>query len=71
MKSEEYFFHQRYKKAATNTVMASRFWLPAYVVRLSDSHFSLVDFSRMKCILAHKVRHSVLVKMIDFNGDQG
>ena len=25
MKSEEYFFHQRYKKAATNTVMASRF----------------------------------------------
>lgn len=25
MKSEEYFFHQRYKKAAGNTVMASRF----------------------------------------------
>ena len=58
MKSEEYFFHQRYKKAATNTVMASRFWLLVYIVRLYDSHFSLVYFSMMKCILAHRMRHN-------------
>ena len=38
--SEEYSFHQRRKETATNTVMASRFSLAAYVVGLFDSHFS-------------------------------
>ena len=33
---EKYFFYQRFKKTSTNTVMASRFWLAAYVVRLFD-----------------------------------
>ena len=58
MKSEEYFFYQRYKKVATNIVVASTFWLLAYLVRLYDSHFSLVYVSGMKCILAHRVRHN-------------
>ena len=53
--SEAYFFHQRWKERATNTVMASRFWLTAYIVRLFDFHFSLVYFSRLlKYILAVK-----------------
>ena len=48
--SEEYFFRQRCKETATNTVMASRFWLAAYVVRLLISLFSLVYFSGLKYI---------------------
>ena len=54
--SEEYFFHQRCKKTATNTEMASRFRLAAYIIRLFDfiGLFSLVEFS----ILARKMRHN-------------
>ena len=55
--SEEYLFHQRCKKTATNTVMASRFWLAAYIVRLFDSHFSLAYFSWLKYILARQIVH--------------
>ena len=50
-------FHQRCKKMATKTVMASRFWLAAYIVRLFDSHFSLGYFSRLKYILACQILH--------------
>ena len=39
--SEEYFFHQHCKKMETNTEMASRIWLTAYIVRLFDSHIGL------------------------------
>ena len=64
--SEEYFFHQRCKKTATVmlcTVMASWFWLAAYIIRLLDSHFTLVCFSRLKyiakfSILACKMSHN-------------
>ena len=52
--SNNYFLHQRYKKTARTTVMASRLWLAAYIVRLFDSHFSLVYFSGLKYILAAK-----------------
>ena len=55
--SEEYFFHQRYKETSTNFEMASRFRLAAYIIRLFDSHFSLVYFSRLKYILAHQILH--------------
>jgi len=50
--SEAYFFHQRWKERVTNTVMASRFWLCAYIVQLFDFHFSLVYFIRLKYIMA-------------------
>ena len=56
-RSEEYFFHQWCKETSTNFVMASRFWLAAYIVRLFDSHFSLVHFSELKYVLARKMRH--------------
>ena len=49
---EEYFFHQCGKKIAANTVMAS-------ILRLFNSHFSLVNFSQLKYILARKMRHTV------------
>ena len=52
------FFHQRCKETSTNFEVASRFWLAAYIVWLFDSHFSLVHFSRLKYILARKIRHS-------------
>ena len=55
--SEEYFFQQRCEKTSTNTVMASRIWLAAYIVRLFDSHFSLVYFSGLKYSLAHQILH--------------
>ena len=55
--SEEYFFHQRCEKTSTNFEMASPFWLAAYIVRLFDSHFLLVYFSGLKCILAHQIHH--------------
>ena len=58
-RSEEYFFHQRCKETSRNFVMAFRFWLAAYIVRLFDSHFSLVHFSELKYILARKMRHNV------------
>ena len=47
---EEYFFHQCGKKIATNTVMAS-------IVRLfvRNSHFSLVNLSQLKYILALQI----------------
>ena len=45
---EAYFFQQRWKETVTNTVMASRFWLSAYIVQLFDFHFSLVYFIRLK-----------------------
>ena len=58
-RSEEYFFHQRCKEMSTNFVIASRFWLAAYLVRLFDSHFLLVHFSGLKYIyiLAHQILH--------------
>ena len=56
-RSEEYFSHQRCKETSTNFVMASRFWLAAYIVRLIDSHFSLVHFSGLKYILACQILH--------------
>ena len=43
--SEEYVFHQRCREMSTSFVMASLFWLVAYIVWLFDSHFSLVDIS--------------------------
>ena len=54
---EEYFFHQRCKKTSTNFLMAFRFWLAAYIVRLFDFHFSLVHFSGLKYILARQILH--------------
>ena len=56
-RSEEYFFHQRCKETSTNFEMASWFWLAAYIVRLFDSHFSLVQFSGLKYILARQILH--------------
>ena len=56
-RSEEYFFHQRCKETSRNFVMASRFGLAAYIVRLFDSHFSLVYFGRLKYILARQILH--------------
>ena len=56
-RSEEYFFHLRFKETSTNFVMASRFWLAAYIERLFDSHFSLVRFSGLKYILARQILH--------------
>ena len=50
-------FTNAVRKHETNTVMASPFWLPAYIIRLFDSHFSLVYFSRQKYILAHQILH--------------
>ena len=55
--SEEYFLHQGCKETSTNFVMASWFWLAAYIVRLFDSHFSLVHFSGLKYILARQILH--------------
>ena len=46
--SEEYFFHQLCEKTSTNTVIASRFWLAAYITRLlTGSHF-IGSFPRAK-----------------------
>ena len=45
------------KKMAPSTVMVSRFWLAAYIVRLFDSHFSLVHVSGLKYILACQILH--------------
>ena len=45
---EEYFFHQCGKKIATNIVMAS-------IVRMFNSHFSLVNLSQLKYILALQI----------------
>ena len=47
-RSEEYLFHLHCKEMSTNSVMASRFRLAAYILRLFESHFSLVYFSRLK-----------------------
>ena len=55
--SEEYFLYQRCMKTLTNTVMASRFWLTGYILRLFDSQFSLVYFSGLKYILARQILH--------------
>ena len=49
------FFHQHCIKTEANTEMAFRFWLAAYVVRLFDSHFSLVYFIGLKYILARQI----------------
>ena len=56
-RSEEYFFHQRCEERSTNTVMASRFWLAAYIVRLLDSQFSLIYFSGLKYTFARQILH--------------
>ena len=56
-RSEEYFFQQRCKETSKNFEMASQFWLAAYIVRLFDSHFSLVYFSELKYILARQILH--------------
>ena len=48
-------FIKAQRKTATNTVMALRFGLAAYIVRLFDSHFSLVYFSGLQYILARKM----------------
>ena len=55
--SNNYFLHQRYKKTARTTVMASRLWLAAYIVQLFDFHFSLIYFSGLKYILARQILH--------------
>ena len=55
--SEEYLFHKRCERTTTNTVMASRFWLAAYIVRLFDIHFSLVYFGGLKYISARQILH--------------
>ena len=41
----------------SKVVRASRFWLPAYIVRIFDSHFLLVYFSGLKYILARQILH--------------
>ena len=56
-RSEKYFFYQQCKETSTNFEMSSRFWLAAYIVRLFDSHFSLVHFSGLKYILARQILH--------------
>jgi len=40
-----------------NAVVASGFWLDAYIVLLFDSHFSVVNFSKLKYILACQILH--------------
>jgi len=55
--SNNYFLHQRYKKTARTTLMASRLWLAAYIVQLFNSQFSLVYFSGLKYILARQILH--------------
>ena len=49
--------HQPLKKTATNDVVASWVLLPAYIVRLFDSHFSLIYLSGLKYILARQIVH--------------
>ena len=56
--TEYFFFNQRCKETVTNSVMASRFWLDAYIVRLCDSQFSLFQFNGIKYILARKMRRN-------------
>ena len=49
--------HQRWKKKGTNTVMASRFWLATYVIRLFDSRFHCFILVSLKYILARQILH--------------
>ena len=50
-----YSFHRRCKNSPTISVMASRFWLAAYLVRLFHFLFWLVYFSGLKHILACQI----------------
>ena len=56
--SEEYFLHQCCRETAKTVVMASRFdWLPtSYYYLILTFHRSV--FSRLKCILARKMRYN-------------
>lgn len=55
--AQQYFVHYRCKKMVRVrvrfTVMASRYWVASYILRLIDSHFSLVYFIGLKYILGY------------------